>query len=270
MPEPRPNWREEALCKLADSKLSRDEREEISRELAGYLEDLCADAPARDLHDRVATESAAAELHEDKHLGATLYRARRENAMHLNDRTRHLWLPGITSLFASAALLAAFQAAALWTYHAYAPTPHAQNYPDLVHNLMRHNGAALMIYFGWLYTLPFLGALGAYRSRRSGGNRLAQITTGLFPLVLFLAIFSAQWGGAERNTFAPYLGMDSLPPTHIFFPFLSGSSNLFLSWLAIPGAALLLGVLPFAWKSGIRGHDSAASTAPAWRNDSCA
>src|SRR5271170_5128294 len=71
MPERPPNWREEALSKLADSKLSRDEREEISRELAGYLEDFCASAPARDLDDRAATESAAAELREDKYLGAT-------------------------------------------------------------------------------------------------------------------------------------------------------------------------------------------------------
>ena len=253
------DWRGKVSRKLENSKFSAEEREEISRELAGYLEDLCAGAPARGLDDRAATESATAELHEDKHLGANLYRARRENAMHLNDRTRRFWLPGITLLFAGAALLAASQAAALWIYHAYAPVPHAQSYPDLVHNLARHDGVALMIYFGWLYTLPFLGALGAHWSRRSGGSRLAQLMTGLFPLLLFLAVFIDQWTGIERNTFAPFLGMGSLPPAHLFFPMLSVSGNLFLSWLAIPGAALLLGVLPFVWKSGIRGHDDVAS-----------
>jgi hypothetical protein len=43
------DWREEAARKLANSKLSAEEREEISRELAGYLEDLCSDAPTRGL-----------------------------------------------------------------------------------------------------------------------------------------------------------------------------------------------------------------------------
>lgn len=253
-----PDWHGKISRKLDDSRFSSEEREEISRELAGYLEDSCADAAARGLDDRAATESATAELHEDKHLGANLYRARKENAMNLNDRTRRFWLPGITLLLGSAALVAASQAAALWIYHAYAPTPHAHNYPELVHNLARHDGAALMIYLVWLYTLPFLGALGAHWSRRSGGNRLAQIATGLFPLLLFLAIFIGQWTGIARNTFAPFLAMGSLPPAHFFFPFLSVSGNLFVSWLAIPAAALLLGVVPCFWESGIRRHDDAA------------
>jgi len=255
-----PDWREKVLRRLEGSKLSSEEREEISRELAGYLEDLCAAALARSFDDRAAAESAAAELHQDRHLGANLYRARRESALQLNDRTRQFWLPGITLLFAGAALLAASQAAAWWTYHVYAPLPHAQSYPDLVRNLGRHDGAALMVYLAWVYTLPFLGALRASWSRRSGGNRLAQLATGLFPLLLFLAIFVGQWIGIERNAFLPVLGMGSLPPAHDFFPFLPVSGNLFVNWLAIPGAALLLGVLPFVLKSGIRAHDAEPTT----------
>jgi len=247
------DWREEAARKLANSKLSAEEREEISRELAGYLEDLCSDARARGIDDSTAaqtaaTQRAAAELHEDKHLGANLYRARKENPMYLNNRTKRFWLPGIAMFVASAALLAAFQLAAAWVYH-YAPTPHAQNYPELVLNIMRHRGAALVVYLGWLYTLPFLGALGAYRSRREGSGRAVQIATGLFPLLLFLAIFVGQWAAMERGTLGPFLrilGMDALPPAHLFFsPFLSVPINLLLSWVVIPGAALLLGVLPF-------------------------
>jgi len=264
------DWHGKVSRKLEHSKFSAAEREDISRELGHYLEYLCGDASSRGVDDPAATESATAELHEDKHLGASLYRARRENAMHLNDRTRQFWFPGITVLLAGGALLAASQAAALWTYHAYAPMPHAQRYPDLVHNLARHDGAALMIYLGWLYTLPFLGALGAGWSRRCGGNRLAQITTGFFPLLLFLAIFIGQWIGVERNTFLPFLGMGSLPPAHFFFPFLSVSGNLFVSWLVIPGAALLLGVLPLVWKSGISGHDRAASATVAQLDPVCA
>jgi hypothetical protein len=254
-----PDWHRKVSRKLENSKFSAEEREKISSEIGGYLEDLCGDASTRGVDDRAATQQAISELWEDNHLGANLFRARREGNMYLNDRTKQFWLPGITLLFASAALLAASQAAASCIYRAYAPMPYAQSYPDLVHNLMRHDGAALMIYFGWLYTLPFLGAWGAHWSRRSGSGRLEQISTGLFPLLLFLAIFIDQWIGIQRSTFVPFLGMGSLPPAHYFFPFLSVWDNLFLCWIAIPGAALLLGVLPFVWKSNIREDNATAA-----------
>ncbi|HEV2223970.1 MAG TPA: hypothetical protein VGR84_13310 [Candidatus Acidoferrales bacterium] len=243
MPDSSRDWRGEAARKLADSKLSAAEREEISRELAGYLEDLYSDARSRGLDEWAAIKCAASELHEDQHLGAHLYRARREGMM--NDRTKRLWLPALTMLLVSAASLGIFQFVALWMYRVYTPMPHAQNYPELVHNVMRHDGAALMIYLGWLYTLPFLGALGAYWSRRCGSDRPAQITAGLFPLLLFFAIFVGQGAVGQRGTSVPFLAMDVLPPAHLFFIFLSVSSNLLLNWIVIPGAALLLGVLPF-------------------------
>ncbi|HEX4004388.1 MAG TPA: DUF4440 domain-containing protein [Candidatus Acidoferrales bacterium] len=252
-----PDWRGKVSRKLEHSKFSPEERAEISSELGGYLDDLCDDASSHGFDDRLAMQRAFSEFCEDENLGENLFRARREGNVNLNDRTKQFWLPGIVMLLASTVLLATFQAAALWTYHAYAPMPHAQNYPDLVRNLSRHDGAALMIYLGWLYTLPFLGALGAYWSRRSGSGRLAQIATGLFPLLLFLAILIDQATAIERNTFVPFLGMGSLPPAHDFFPFLSILGNLFVSWLAIPGAALLLGVLPFSLKSGTRERGSA-------------
>ncbi|HLJ42244.1 MAG TPA: hypothetical protein VKT50_12220 [Candidatus Acidoferrales bacterium] len=251
------DWRSEASGMLANSKLAPAERDEVSRELAGYLEDLCSDAPAHGLDESPTTQRAAAELYEDKHLGAHLYRARREGTM--NDRTKQLWLPGMSMLFASAALLAAFQVLALGLYHALALTPmvgslslHARTYPELVRNVMRHNSAALMIYFGWLCTLPFLGALGAYWSRRVGSSRSVQITTALFPLVLFLAIFVGQQDVGQRGTSLSFLAMDALPPAHVFFMFLSVSANLLLNWVLIPGAALLSGVLPFL--IGTRSH----------------
>ncbi|MGH9717567.1 MAG: hypothetical protein ACRD4R_12690 [Candidatus Acidiferrales bacterium] len=266
MPDWRPDWRKEASRKVANSKLSAGDREEVSHELADYLEDLCGDAPSRGLDDRAAAQHAAAELHEDRHLGAHLYRARKGNPMNLNDRTKRLWLPGIVMLFAAAATLAASQVAGSWVYHAFTPTPvmgslsvHATSYPELIRNLMRHNSAALTIYLAWVYTLPFLGALGAYCSRRARSSRAMQIVSGLFPMILFLAIFIGQRNVARQGTSLPFLAMDALPPAHMFFLFLSASSNLLLSWVVIPGAALLLGVLPFLWldESHRQAHPSA-------------
>lgn len=242
-----PDWENEAARLLSRTKFSAEEREEVARELAGYLEEVNNDARERDLDESAAAQPALTELHEDSRLGANLYRARREGNM--NDRTRQLWLPGITLLFATAATLAAFQLAALWAYNAYAPTPHGNNFPGLMSWLMRHTSAALFVYLGWLYVLPFLGAFGAYWSRRAGSGRAMQVVSGLFPVTLFLAIFLGQHAVGREGTSLGFLAMDALPPAHIFFMFLSSSSSLFLSWVLIPGAALLLGVFPFLFTS---------------------
>lgn len=244
-----PDWMREAWRKLAGSKFSASERDDVSRELAGYLDDRCSDASARGLEDSTAAQCAATELHEDKRLGAHLYRARREGNM--NDRTKQLWIPGITLLFASAALLALSQLAALWVYSAYAPTPHGNNFPGLMAWLMRHNSAAMLVYLAWLYTLPFLGAFGTHWARRAGSSRRTQITLGFFPLILFFAIFLGQYDVAAQSTSLRFLAMDATPPAHIFFLFMPEAGSLFLSWVVIPGGALLLGVLPFLLASRV-------------------
>lgn len=86
-----PDWSREVRGVLAKGKFSSIEREEISRELAGYLEDLYSDARNRGLDERAAIEHAIAELHEDARLGPHLRRARKENTM--NDRTKVFGFP---------------------------------------------------------------------------------------------------------------------------------------------------------------------------------
>lgn len=217
------DWREEASRKLADSKLSAAEREEIARELSGYLEDFCSDAPSRGLDDSAAMQSAAAELYEDKHLGAHLYRARRENSMNLNDRVKRLWLPGLTMLLASAATLAIFQIAGLRPYF---QTVWFRGDSMTPHSVYSY----LTIYVPWLCVLPFLGAAGAYWSRRAGSSRAIQVAAGVFPVLVFLAIFLV---------ICPFsFAFDGLPVASAFV-------GALLSWVVIPGAALLLGILPF-------------------------
>jgi hypothetical protein len=240
----RPDWRNEASRKLANSKLSAEEREEIARELAGYLEDLCSDAPARGIDDsaageiaaiqRAATQRAAAELHEDKCLGANLYRARKENPMNVNNRTKRFWLPGTVVLLASALLLEIFQLAGFSPY-----LPHFWAAKFGANDVWMHH--SLAIYVPWLCALPFLGAAGTYWPRRQGSGPALQIAVGLFPAMVFLATFAI---------FVPVaLAMGILPPAKIFVPAVTGQ---ILSWVIIPGAALLLGVLPFLQNSAPR------------------
>lgn len=228
------DWRGEAARRLADSKLSAAEREEIARELSGYLEDLYSDARNRGFDDYAAAQTAAAELHEDARLGPKLRRARREGIM--NDRTKRLWLPALTILLASVASLTIFQIAGFSPYY-----PHFWSARFGSTDVwLRYS---FFIYVPWLCVLPFLGGATAYWSRRAGSTRAASIVAGIFPASVFLATFVV---------FVPIaLAADTLPPAKIFLPALAGQ---ILSWVIIPGAALLLGVLPFLRSSEFRGR----------------
>jgi hypothetical protein len=239
-----PDWHSEVLRRLAKSKLSARERDNISRELAGYLEDFCGDAAARGLDQATATKQAAAELSEDQHLSAHLYRARKGYAMNLNIRTKRFWLPGMSMLIASAALLPAFQIAGLRPHFTMfwlrggAADPHGLYWP-------------LVLYYPWLSVLPFVGAAGAYWSRHTGGTRAVRAAAGFFLVMMFLAVFvtvllfSFVIGGVTGSV---SLG-ETLSPEF---------AGAVMSWVVIPAIALLLGFLPFHLKTFASKNDIAA------------
>ncbi|MGB6876269.1 MAG: hypothetical protein WBD87_09575 [Candidatus Acidiferrales bacterium] len=81
-----PDWRNEIARVLASGRFSAEERDEVARELACYLDDLYDAALSRGLDESAATEHASAELYEDARLGPKLRRARQEDNM--NDRHR--------------------------------------------------------------------------------------------------------------------------------------------------------------------------------------
>ena len=241
------DWREEAARKLANSKLSADEREEISRELAGYLEDRCAESRAAAADESSATARAAQELNEDPRLGAHLHRARQEGNM--NDRVKRFWVPGLTMFFVSAAVLLILKSTVFPEYFAHAGdvSVHADSHRWIlpVKNMLAYREASFLVYLFWLFLLPFLAATGAWWSRRAGSGQVLQIVTGLFPLILLGTIFMGVL--AREATFPFDFTVRIMPPN--VFPMIGELGDLLLSWVVIPGAALLLGVLPFLFSS---------------------
>lgn len=219
-----PDWIREAQRRLEKTKFPATDREEIAHELAGYLDDLCSESRARGVDEPSADVRTAHELNEDPRLGFHLYRARKENIM--NDRTKRIWLPAFVVLSGSVLAEALCQIAGFSPYFPRAWARNASSEAFLHHSLM--------IYFPWLCVLPFLAAAGAYWSRRAGGGTAQRLVAGLFPALVFLFTFSI--------IFPVSLAIGSLPPMKIFLPALTGN---IISWVVIPGAALLLGVLPF-------------------------
>ncbi|MFZ0213329.1 MAG: hypothetical protein WBE20_02630 [Candidatus Acidiferrales bacterium] len=222
------DWRNEVEQVLAAGKFSAPEREEISRELAGHLDDLYHAARNRGLDESAAIKCAFAELHEDPRLGPKLRRARQENTM--NDRTKRLWLPSMAMIFATIALLTIFSVPGL-------------SHPEYGTLWLRSGAAHWREIFwgiygsrniGWLCILALFGAAGAYWSRRAGSGRAMQVAVGLSPLVLFVVMFAVM----VHYSFA----LDGVPPDNALIPALAVDG---LKWVLIPGVALLLGVLPF-------------------------
>jgi hypothetical protein len=162
----------------------------------------------------------------------------------MNDRTKQLWLPGITMLFAAAVVGAVLLSLSRYIARIAEPA-----------NSLIQQGQLSFTYFLWLYALVFIGAAGAYWSRRVGGGRIRQAFSGIFPLFLFFAVF-AELGIAQREAITmPLLSVVfALPPAYVDFSF-PGLNTYLLNWAIIPGAALLLGALPFLLRRVKHSHE---------------
>jgi hypothetical protein len=241
-----PDWEREAQRRLENTKFPPAEREEVARELAGYLEEVSSEARDRGAKESAAAEPALAELHEDPRLGANLFRARQEGTM--NDRTKQLWLPGFATLFASAVVGALLQFLSGYLSH-------VDDQAGAFRQFLMGQDASLLIYFLWLYALVFIGAAGAYWSRRAGSGRILQAIAGIFPVILFLTVFVGVEVAERGGTLM--FPASSLFRRGVYFFFSLGVNGGALALVIIPGAALLLGVLPFLSGWGPREHPSA-------------
>ena len=139
----------------------------------------------------------------------------------MNDRTRHLWLPGLASLSAAIAVEVAL------AQLSYRP-----------HMILRAHVTQLT-YVLWLLAQPVCGAVGAYLSRRAGGTRPARLASGLFPsgilLAVVLIVVTINLTLRATGLGSPDLGPPNVP---IF-------ARAIATVILIPGGAMLLGALPF-------------------------
>jgi hypothetical protein len=208
-----PEWNALVRERLHLAGLSPQQQQETIAELEAHLDDLYAECCTQGLSESEAVTRAVHEVVDWQGLAKTIQRAKlKEGSM--NDRTRHLWLPGFVSLSGAVLVFATLIRLGVQPHIYYA----------------RH--AALIFYFPWLAALPFCGAAGAYLSRRSGGERLACLLCGLFPAAVFLTSIGS------ILLFARIFGTDGViaPPA---------LAIVVGTWILLPGAALLLGALPF-------------------------
>lgn len=209
---------------LAAVRIDDRRRREMGDELAAHLEDAYDDARRRGCTEADAMACAMARVPDWAALAKAMEDTATEDAI-MTRQARTVLVPGTTILLtATVGLSLAFYAtpAVRWL------DPRWQ-----VHAL------AAAVYFVFYLVL---GAIGAAWSQRAGGSRGERMMAGVFPLVLHAAVagpaavadvlYALSHGMAGR-----LLQINTL--------------NMIVVMLVLPGAALLLGGLPFT-RSGPR------------------
>ncbi len=212
------NWNKIVRERLHLAGLFPAQQDEIITEIASHLDDLCAQYRERGLSESEATERAIHEVTDWRGLAENIERSKQEEPM--NRRTKQLWLPGLINLTA-AMLVLLFEV-------------RLDFHPRV---LTEHSGTMLFyipFYVPWLASLPFCGALAAYVCRRAGGDPWTRLASASFPAAAYLGFFALVLPIA---CFGPH-----------FVPW-GAVAVVVCAWVLIPGAALLLGALPFLGRS---------------------
>jgi hypothetical protein len=196
--------------------MTHSTQEETVRELAAHLEDHYEETCAAGLSDLEAYELASNEVADWRRLVREIHDLKQEEDA-MNNRTWSLWLPGL------ATGIAAMSTLFLFTRAGFEPR-----------TLWAGSFGWLQLYIPWLVALPLFGALGAYLSRRAEGERTTRVVAALFPSMVMLVVVCL--GAAVSIIFDRGLHR----PT-----FSNSVAMIVFNWVLLPGAALLLGALPF-------------------------
>jgi hypothetical protein len=214
------DWRVYVNERLGAAPISR--RDEVADELAAHLEDCYSALRAQGLSDDEACASTCAKAGDWDELRKEVSSAKREGTM--NDRVRQIWIPSLTTLFAGWAALGLI----IWSgmqpvtgdwWHAGKP------------------GAVLYLHWPWLVILPFIGAAGAYMSRRAEGSGWRVYVSGAFPVLGTAAVCAVTF------PFAFLVDARVVP----FFKVTSLLASM-MSWVVLPGVALCLGITLEGWR----------------------
>lgn len=227
-----PDWRELVGRRLAAIDLDQSDREEVTAELAGHLEETYENLCRQGLSAEDATRRAFSQVNDWKDLERRIQAARtKEDRM--NPRVKCLWLPGLLTFTLCMVLLDICQR--------FGPRPLVLNfeYPPV-----------LLFYTRWLLTLPMAGAIGAYLSKRAGGSLPMVLLSSIFPVLPFGVVFLIAVPAG--------LLLSRAISHHIVA---AGFLSAMLVWVLAPGIALLAGgaAVQLLWPRGSAASGAAAS-----------
>ena len=221
-----PDWVEFVRQRLSGLALDDTEKDEVHAEVAGHLQESYESLRAQGVPEQVALSKTLAQVTDWSELQQQIQMARqRENMM--TPRTGRLWFPSLVTLLVTMTLPPLLERFGLNPQFLLLRERHGQTY-------------VFTAYTVWLLLLPFVGALGAYLSSRSGGTRLAIIVSGVFPALALFAVLLVVVPfmgflehGLEVNARSVFHALT-------FEPF--GRLGVVAGWVLVPGTCLLIGV----------------------------
>jgi hypothetical protein len=218
------DWRGLVEQRLKGIRLSERESAEVSEELSDHLQSVYETSVADGLGEQPAVERALGEVSNWQEL-RTKIESSRKKELPVNKRVSQFWFPALVTLFLSMVLLMVIQLVG--------PDPAAPDPLIAGSSHWRLIAPIAVVYVSWLLTLPFIGALGAWLSKRAGGSFKTIFSAMAFPVFPFLTFFVIGLPIA--------LILDDHVAHNITIPaFLVGAS----AWIVFPAIALVSGGLP--------------------------
>ncbi len=212
-----PDWQKLVRRRLSRLAFDAAEREDICAELAAHLEENFEGLLQRGLPEDEAVRRTLSQVADWQDLQCRIQNARtKENVM--TNRVKQFWFPAMVTLLLSMGLLMLIQV--------FGPNPWL---------VSRKSGWTLVapvavIYLPWLFSLPLIGAMGAFLSNRAGGSQRAVFSSIVFPVLPYLVFFLVAF---------PVMAIfnDRLAHNIMFGALFVG----LFAWVLAPGAALLAG-----------------------------
>jgi hypothetical protein len=212
-----PDWHKLVAEKFNGTDLPLPQRQEITAELASHFEEVHEEQRVLGAPETQAAQRAWSEVGDWNRLNRCIGNAKREEGI-MNDRTRQLWLPGLASF--SAAMICEL----------------TLGRGALSGESLFYSHTKQLAYASWLVAQLCCGAVGAYLSRRTGGNRSARLAAAMFPSAILLTTMVIVIAICEigRATGLAFAALD-----------MSLLINPVFAVVLIPSIAMLLGALPF-------------------------
>jgi hypothetical protein len=220
-----PDWQELVRQRLIGIELEHDDSAEVVEELAGHLEEHFESLRQNGISEQAAIDCVLQQTADCRDLKSKI-ESSREKERPMNSRVSQFWFPAFMTILLAMSFLMIIEALGLEPWVSSAWGGPQGTLPVAV------------VYLPWLITLPFIGALGAYLSKRAGARSWAVFSSVLFPAIPYLAFF--------------VIGL----PTAILLDghvahnvVLSAFFVGFAAWVVLPAIALLAGGLPVHYLS---------------------
>jgi hypothetical protein len=207
-----PDWLAYVNHRLGRLPLSEAEALQVREELAEHLEDTHLSLRAQGVPESEAVRLTCDQVSSWQELRRDILSAKSEAFM--QNRVSQLWIPGLVTLFSAYVLLALMQFAGLRAMTSHPGEPRG-----------------IVLYLPWMLSLPLIGAIGAYLSRRAQATGWRVYFAVSFPALVLGAFFLLLFPLAFLLD--PQVSL-SIKATAL--------AAAIVNWVVLPGIALCLGV----------------------------